>query len=219
VPNRTDTAAIARVPVTRLRAHPRNIRSDLGDLRELSESIRHEGVLCPLMAESRGDYLMILAGHRRWAAAQMAGLTKVPVVIVGKQFPEDAICLMLAEDKKHPIDPQDKGRAITALRDEFAMTWNEIADRLGVSIGTARAWANAVPAPAVPASRPDPEPYQPVRTVRAAAPRKPPPPRIKAADVHELLAKWDAGDLNPYELVGQLRDWIGDWEPSARLVA
>ena len=56
-------------------------RASLGDLRELAESIAHEGVLVPLMAERRGSMLQLLHGHRRWAAARMAGLATVPVVV------------------------------------------------------------------------------------------------------------------------------------------
>lgn len=57
---RADAPAVANVVLTRLRAHHRNVRTDLGDLRELTESIRTQGVLVPLMAERRGDMLQIL---------------------------------------------------------------------------------------------------------------------------------------------------------------
>ena len=139
-PFREDARA-AYVDTCRLRAHPRNVRADLGDLRELAESIRYEGVLVPLMAERHGDHLRILHGHRRWAAAQLAGLRRVPVLIVPQHADDEAMFLMLAEDKKRPLTPEDKRSAVLTLRDEFHKTWPEIAERLGYSVPTVRAWA------------------------------------------------------------------------------
>lgn len=70
-------APVVEVPLQHLRFHPRNIRTNLGDITALAESIRHEGVLVPLMAEKRpGGGLQLLHGHRRWAAADLAGLRR-----------------------------------------------------------------------------------------------------------------------------------------------
>lgn len=101
-------ASVASVPVERLRAHPRNVRTDLGDLRELADSIRHEGVLVPLMAEQRGAVLRLLHGHRRWAAAKLAGLARVPVIIVPEHTDDQALALMLAENTGVDMTTEDR---------------------------------------------------------------------------------------------------------------
>lgn len=77
-------AATARtLHVSRLRPHPGNVREDLGDLSGLVTSILQHGILQPLVVEpqplSPGQFL-IIAGHRRYAAARKAGLDMVPVV-------------------------------------------------------------------------------------------------------------------------------------------
>ncbi len=92
-------APVLQVPLQHLRFHPRNIRTNLGDLTALAESIRHEGVLVPLMAEKRRTGgLQLLHGHRRWAAADMVKLLRVPCTIVPEHTDDQAILLMLAEN-------------------------------------------------------------------------------------------------------------------------
>lgn len=59
------TSSVVQMPLARLRAHPRNVRTSLGDLRDLTGSIRQLGVLQPLVVERRGEVFQILAGHRR----------------------------------------------------------------------------------------------------------------------------------------------------------
>ena len=92
--------AVAYVPLERLRAHPDNVRRDLGDLRELADSIRRQGILQPLRVEHRpgGQVLRIRAGHRRAAAAESAGLRRVPCVIEAEADTDEAIAEMFAEN-------------------------------------------------------------------------------------------------------------------------
>lgn len=203
-----EDARVAVVSVTKLLAHPRNIRLDLGDLRELSESIRYEGVLVPLMAERRGDHLRILHGHRRWAAAQLAGVGKVPVVIVPEHSDDEAMFLMLAEDKKLALTKDDRRRAVLSLRQEFRKTWPEIAERLGYSVPTVRAWASCPEeAEDVPA---DLGPKRADRRVQHMV------PRVGATDIHDVLSRFDSGELVPTDVVEWLRERLGEWEPKAR---
>lgn len=194
-----ENAKVARVRIDRLRAHPRNVRTNLGDLRELAASIRQEGVLVPLMAEERGDHLQLLHGHRRWAAAHMAGALTVPVVIVDPHTDRDAILLMLAEDRKEIVDLRDRRRAVRSLHDEFGMTWAAIATRLGVTGQTAMTWGK------------DPEERPAVPPVARPAQ----PPRIRPHAVHDLLTRCDSGEAALPELLDAMREWLGDWRPAA----
>lgn len=191
----------SRVRVEDLRANPCNIRTDLGDLRELTESIRHEGVLVPLMAEERGDHLLILHGHRRWAAAQLAGVTRLPVIVVGRHRPDEAILVMLAEDKKEPIDKADKRRAVLALREKHGMSWQAIANRLGISYSTVLNWAGQAS-------------DKPSGRHHAGSNRWPTAPKIAARAVYDVLARFDDGELVPTDVVEALRAWVGDWTPA-----
>ncbi len=206
-------AQVAMVKLEQLRAHPRNIRRDLGDLRELADSIRAEGVLVPLMAERHDSCLRILHGHRRWAAAHLAEVPRVPVVIVGRHSDSDAVFVMLAEDKKNPVSRADRRHAVLTLREEFGRTWSEIATRLGISVPTARAWAGMAGGPVTDPGPPAPVPPVPLPVARRPRrARKPSPPGLGPTKLHSLLADHDAGRI---DLVAELRAWLGDWQPAA----
>ena len=84
------TKTIQMLPIEYLSSHPQNPRKDLGDLQELTESIRENGILqnltvTPWLGEVTGKVLentyKVIIGHRRLAAAKLAGLTHVPCVV------------------------------------------------------------------------------------------------------------------------------------------
>lgn len=77
----TGKVITASVRLDQIRAHPINIRRDLGDLRPLAESIRRDGILVPVIVDADGDMLRLRDGHRRVAAARLAGLTRIPATI------------------------------------------------------------------------------------------------------------------------------------------
>ena len=72
---------ITELDVTSVQPHPANVRHDLGDLTELADSITGQGILQPLTVAPQGDSHVIIAGHRRHAAAIKAGLPTVPAII------------------------------------------------------------------------------------------------------------------------------------------
>jgi ParB family chromosome partitioning protein len=90
------------VDVERLARHPLQPRKDLGDLTELTESIREEGILQPIVTlpdPTGTDRLFVLFGHRRWAAAIKAGLAEVPVLVRHDPPPDGRqLVFMLAEN-------------------------------------------------------------------------------------------------------------------------
>lgn len=205
-PNR-DGAPVVQVPMQHLRFHPRNVRSNLGDLTALVESVRQEGILVPLMAEKLpGGGLQLLHGHRRWAAADLAGLRRVPVAIVPAHTPDEAIMLMLAENTgRATVEPGDLQRSVRALRAEFGWSVGAIAARLGVPEATINGWGagRGLAQPARPASA------RPARTV----PTRPPAPKLRPVAVHKLLGRLDAGEVDEAAVVAELRGWMGDWQP------
>ena len=103
-------------------------------LQELASSIKTHGVIQPLVVnrEADGKY-MIIAGERRWRASNMAGLQKVPVVIKNyteKQIKEISIIENLQREDLNPIEA---ARAIKQLMDEYNLTQEAVADRIGKS--------------------------------------------------------------------------------------
>lgn len=72
---------ITHLPGEQLLANPANIRDDLGDLTDLAASIREHGILQPITVTEHRDGFVLLAGHRRFAAGRMAGLSTFPAII------------------------------------------------------------------------------------------------------------------------------------------
>jgi ParB family chromosome partitioning protein len=103
------------------------------DMRSLTESIRRDGLLQPVVARpSEGGY-EIVAGERRWRAAQQAGLKRIPVMI---QNVDDARALELAlveNLQRRDLDPVEEARAYKLLQERFDLTQEQIAERVGRS--------------------------------------------------------------------------------------
>jgi len=100
-------------------------------IEELARSIRANGVIQPLLVRPiKGGYQLI-AGERRWRAAQLAGLLKVPVVI--REVPDDKLLeLSLIENiQREELNPIEEAKAYQLLVDQFGLTQEEIANRVG----------------------------------------------------------------------------------------
>jgi ParB family transcriptional regulator, chromosome partitioning protein len=103
-----------------------------GPLAELAASIREQGIVQPIVVTPRGEKLEIVAGERRWRAAAMAGLTKVPVVWRERQSESDLLEVALVENlQREDLNPLDAAEAYARLKDEFRLSHEKIADRVG----------------------------------------------------------------------------------------
>ena len=111
---------------------------DNASLEELAASIRVQGLMQPILVRPIGDALgedrfEIIAGERRWRAAQMAGLTEVPTLI--REIPdESALAMALIENiQRENLNPLEEAQGLQRLVDEFSMTHQEAADAVGRS--------------------------------------------------------------------------------------
>jgi ParB family transcriptional regulator, chromosome partitioning protein len=115
------------------RYQPRT-RMDHASLSELSESIKAQGVMQPILARplTAGRY-EIIAGERRWRAARMAGLTEVPALV--REVPDNAALVMaLIENiQREQLNPLEQAHGIQRLIDEFSMTHQDAAHAVGYS--------------------------------------------------------------------------------------
>ena len=109
-------------------------RMDPGSLEELAASIKAQGLIQPISVRpvSSGRY-EIIAGERRWRAAQIAGLAEVPVLI--RDIPDDAaLAMSLIENiQREDLNPLEEAAGIQRLIDEFQMTHQQAADAVGRS--------------------------------------------------------------------------------------
>ena len=115
------------------RYQPRT-RMDPGSLEELAASIKAQGLIQPISVRPVGaDRYEIIAGERRWRAAQIAGLSDVPVLI--RDIPDDAaLAMSLIENiQREDLNPLEEAGGIQRLIDEFQMTHQQAADAVGRS--------------------------------------------------------------------------------------
>ena len=136
----TDTPApreaLAMLPVSRIRPgkyQPRT-RMDQQALAELAASIRSQGLMQPLLVRPVDrDRYELIAGERRWRAAQMAGLDEVPVLV--REVPDEAaLALSLIENiQRENLNPMEEAAGVQRLIDEFKMTHEQAADAVGRS--------------------------------------------------------------------------------------
>ena len=107
-------------------------RFDAEPLGELAESIRLHGVLQPLLVRPLGDGYELIAGERRWRAARLAGLRAVPAVVRGDAGSDEQLVLGLIENlQRTDLDPVEEARGLRRLIEEFGLTHDEVAQRLG----------------------------------------------------------------------------------------
>ncbi len=109
---------------------PRTRFSDV-KLEELTESIRHNGIVQPVVLRQVGDRFQIVAGERRWRAAQRAGLRKVPAVL--RDVPDDKLLeIALVENiQRHELNPIEEATAYRKLIDSIGLTQEMVAERVG----------------------------------------------------------------------------------------
>jgi len=128
------------LPLDALVHHTENVRNEVGDITELAASIRQQGLVQPIVVTEHpakpGKYL-ILAGHRRAAAAASIPLAQVACLIRHDAgAPEDHIALMLVENmQRRDLSPVEKARAMKKLIDH-GMSQSEVARRIGVTPGS-----------------------------------------------------------------------------------
>jgi ParB family chromosome partitioning protein len=110
------------------------VQMDDAKLDELAQSIKDNGVIQPILVQRIGDLYRIIAGERRWRAAQRAGLLKVPVVIRDVPMDDDKQVLQLAlieNIQRENLNPVDEAAAYQRLADEFHLTHDQIAAAVG----------------------------------------------------------------------------------------
>ncbi|MSP11398.1 MAG: ParB/RepB/Spo0J family partition protein [Chloroflexi bacterium] len=133
--NETPRSGLTEVPIDQIFANPHQPRHHIEDtaLQELADSIRTHGVIQPLVVTRAGDKYQLIAGERRWRAARLAGLSHLPVVIKDAS-PQEMLELALIENlQRADLNPLEEAHAFQQLVQEFGLTHEQIAARVGKS--------------------------------------------------------------------------------------
>lgn len=126
---------LAEVPIEQISPNPYQPRKTFNDasIEELSRSVREHGIIQPLVVTKTGDHkYRLIAGERRFRAAQKAGLAKVPVVIKETMADTDILQVALIENiQREDLNPIEEAYAYHQLHEEFGLTQEEISKRVG----------------------------------------------------------------------------------------
>jgi ParB family transcriptional regulator, chromosome partitioning protein len=123
------------VPIETLRPNPNQPRRsfDLEKLEELAASIREFGIIQPLVVRAGAEGYEIVAGERRWRAAQLAQLHEVPVLVRDYDATEMFQIAVVENVQRADLNPMDEANAYWTLVDRFGHSQNEVADAVGKS--------------------------------------------------------------------------------------
>jgi len=128
--------SLKSIPLDLISPGPYQPRSifDKDRLDELADSIRQQGVIQPVVVRAKGErHYELIAGERRWRAAQLAGIEKIPAIV--RKVPDEiAIAMALVENiQREDLNPIEEATALRRLVDEFQMTHQEAGDAVGRS--------------------------------------------------------------------------------------
>jgi len=130
------TGSVQMIPVSKIQANPFQPRKTFNSekLSELAESIRLQGIIQPLVLISTPNGYEILVGERRFRAAQLAGLTAVPAIVRAELSDRAKLELALIENvQREDLNSIEEARAYQRLIDEFLLTQEQVAKKVGKS--------------------------------------------------------------------------------------
>jgi len=136
----TNAAGLAHIPIEQIAPNPYQPRKTFNEasIEELARSVREHGIVQPLVVTRVGDNrYRLIAGERRFRAAQKAGLHSVPAVIKEAMTEGDTLQIALIENiQREDLNPMEEAFAYHQLHEEFGLTQEEISKRVGIERST-----------------------------------------------------------------------------------
>ena len=130
-----ETGRVMFLPARAIRPNPDQPRTVFREdsLRELADSIRQHGILQPLSVRRVGQSYELIAGERRLRAAQMAGVTDIPCIVMNMDDRESGMAAMVENLQRQDLDFVEEAKGISRLMDQWNMSQEQIARLLGKS--------------------------------------------------------------------------------------
>jgi len=132
-PSPQDNEELREIEIDLIRPGEQQPRTSFDEvkLQELAQSIRVSGIIQPLLVRRRGGLFELVAGERRWRAAQLAGLTRVPVIV--REIPDENLLeLALIENiQRQELNAIEEANAYKRLIESLGLTQEEVANRVG----------------------------------------------------------------------------------------
>lgn len=128
-------AGVTEIPLYKVKANPDQPRKffDQSSLQELSESIKKQGVLSPILVKPSGDDYIIVAGERRFRASQLAKMESIPVIIRKFSIEEQLEIALIENIQREDLTPVEEAKAYKHLMDTLTLTQQEVAEKVSKS--------------------------------------------------------------------------------------
>ncbi|MCX6826120.1 MAG: ParB/RepB/Spo0J family partition protein [candidate division Zixibacteria bacterium] len=130
------TGAYRSIPLNMIVPNPMQPRRQFDEtsLAELAESFKAQGILQPIIVKHKNNGYVLIAGERRYRAARLAELEKIPAIVLEEKDPVDMLQMALVENlQREDLNPLEAAEAFRRLMDEAGMTQNQLATRVGKS--------------------------------------------------------------------------------------
>ena len=130
-----ETGRVVFLPARSIRPNPAQPRSVFREepLQELAESIRRHGILQPLSVRKVGVQYELIAGERRLRAAQMAGLTEIPCIIMNMDDRESGMTALVENLQRQDLDFIEEAKGLSLLMEQWSMSQEQVAKTIGKS--------------------------------------------------------------------------------------
>lgn len=130
----SDLSDLVSVPVHSVVPSPFQPRKQLDEaaIAGLAESIKHSGLMQPVIVRKRGGQFELVAGERRWRAASRAGLTTIPALVRDLTDEQAAEWALVENIQREDLNPMDRAFALKAMSERFSLTQEELAKRVGL---------------------------------------------------------------------------------------
>ena len=125
---------IQQIPLEQILPNRHQPRKEFteGDLRELAESIKQNGILQPVLVRRTGDgFFELIVGERRFRAAKMAKLSTLPVIVRTSSDDQSMFLALVENIQRRDLNPMEEARAYSRLMTEFGLTQEILSDRVG----------------------------------------------------------------------------------------
>jgi len=130
-----ETGGVTELPIDMISPNPDQPRTDIPDdgVAELADSIGKVGILQPIICRPLGEAYQIIAGERRWRAAKLAGLERVPVRVLATNETESLELALIENLQRQDLNAIEEARGYRKLLNEYQMTQAELADKVSKS--------------------------------------------------------------------------------------
>jgi len=128
-------AQASTIPISKIQPNRYQPRSRFADkeLKSLTESVRRDGVLMPILLRPHGDTYELIAGERRWRAAQAVGLLEIPAIVRNVDDLQALELAIIENEQRDDLTAIESARAYQTMMDEFGCTQQQVANRIGIS--------------------------------------------------------------------------------------